>query len=309
MKRFWGSILFLMLAAVPLLSYAAGLVPCGGYGEPACQMCYAVELVNRVISWLVLILGTVAAIIIVYAGFKLVTSGGNRHAKEDAKSMISNMIIGYVIVLAGWLLVDTGMKALLIDGETRLGMWNELSCMAQPNPDGASYSPTTFDPNGEIPGNRVVVTPGYTYVTGGTGGSLSGGGAGGGAGGGVQCSASNSACSVAALQSAGLTPVQANVMSCIAMTESSGIPSTPPYNETHPGSNSTACGTFQITRTTWRGNPPPGACNDWRSNCQRAQCNIQTMVRLVRANGYSDWTCPNCNNKAASCVRAYGGRM
>lgn len=309
MKRFWGSILFLMLAAVPLLSYAAGLVPCGGEGEPACQMCYVVELVNRVISWLVLILGTIAAIIIVYAGFKLVTSGGNRHAKEDAKSMISNMIIGYVIVLAGWLLIDTGMRTLLLDGETRLGMWNELSCMAQPNPAAGTFTPRTFDPNGEIPGNRVVVTPGYTYVTGGTGGSLSGGGSGGGAGGGVQCSPSNSACSVAALQAAGLTPVQANVMSCIAMTESSGNPNTPPYNVTNPGSNSTACGTFQITRTTWRGNPPPGACNDWRSNCQRAQCNIQMMVRLVRARGYADWTCPGCNNRAASCVRAYGGRM
>jgi uncharacterized membrane protein YgcG len=114
-------------------------------------MCYVVELVNRVISWLVLILGTVAAIIIVYAGFKLVTSGGNRHAKEDAKSMITNMIIGYVIVLAGWLLVDTGMKALLLDGETRLGMWNELSCMAQPSPSGRTYTPEMFEPDTSLP--------------------------------------------------------------------------------------------------------------------------------------------------------------
>ncbi len=132
MKRFWGSVLFLALAAVPLLSYAAGLVPCGGHDEPACQTCYVVQLINGVIAWLVMILGTVAAIIIVYAGFKLVTSGGNRHAKEEAKSLITNLIIGYVIVLAGWLLVDTGMKMLLIDGETRLGMWNQLSCQVQP---------------------------------------------------------------------------------------------------------------------------------------------------------------------------------
>ncbi len=305
MKRFWGSVLFLVLAAVPLFTFAAGLVPCGGADEPACQTCHVVQLVNGVISWLVLILGTVAAIIIVYAGFKLVMSGGNRHAKEEAKSMLSNMIIGYVIVLAGWLLVDTGMKALLADGETKLGMWNQLSCYKQPEPKDKTFSPENFAPDTTIPGNRVVVTPGYTYIDGGTGGTASRGGA----GGGVQCSPSNSACSVAALQAAGLTPVQANVMSCIAMTESSGDPSTPPHNETNPGSGSTACGTFQILKSTWNGNPPPGSCNDWRSNCQKAQCNIQMMVRLVRASGYSSWTCPNCNKKAASCVSAYGGRI
>lgn len=108
-----------------------------------------------------MILGTVAAIIIVYAGFKLVTSGGNRHAKEDAKSMISNMIIGYVIVLAGWLLIDTGMRMLLLDGGTRLGVWNQLSCQVQP---GATTGVVTrtgeIDVNVEDPGTGVIADPG-----------------------------------------------------------------------------------------------------------------------------------------------------
>jgi hypothetical protein len=151
MKRFWGVLFFLVLIVVPLFTYAAGLVPCGGPNEPACQTCHVIELVNRVVSWLVLILGTVAAIIIVYAGFKLVTSGGNRHAKEDAKSMISNMIIGYCIVLAGWLLVDTGMKMLLTDGETVLGVWNQVSCTDQPEPKSRSFTPTVFEPDTSIP--------------------------------------------------------------------------------------------------------------------------------------------------------------
>ncbi len=152
MKRFWGSILFLVLVAVPLFTYAAGLVPCGNLAnnEVPCQACHVVELVNRVVSWIVIILGTVAAVIIVYAGFKLVTSGGNKHAKEEAKSMINNMLIGYVIVLAGWLLVDTGMKMLLTDGETRLGMWNQVSCTMQPDVgDGVTYTPEMFEPNQE----------------------------------------------------------------------------------------------------------------------------------------------------------------
>jgi Type IV secretion system pilin len=109
-----------------------GLVPCGRDGQEPCQTCHVVVLVNDVIKFLLYILGVVAAIIIVYAGARLVFSGGNRSAMEEAKSMISSMIIGYVIILAGWLLVDTGMKMLLTDGATKLGVWNQVSCVAQP---------------------------------------------------------------------------------------------------------------------------------------------------------------------------------
>ncbi len=124
------------LLVTPYLAFGAGLVPCGGPGEPVCQSCHVVELVNRVVTWLVMFLGTIAAIIIVYAGFKLVTSGGSSHAKEDAKALIQNMFIGYVIVLAGWLLIDTAMKMLLVDGETALGVWNQVECVAQRNSQG-----------------------------------------------------------------------------------------------------------------------------------------------------------------------------
>jgi hypothetical protein len=103
-------------------------------------------MVNSVVTWLVGILGTIAAIVIVYAGFKLVTSGGNSHAKEEAKELIQNMFIGYVIILAGWLLVDTGMKMLLTDGETALGMWNQVSCVDQARYTPAGYrEPDPFD--------------------------------------------------------------------------------------------------------------------------------------------------------------------
>lgn len=146
MSRFLMLLLIGWLAIAPTLAFGAGLVPCGGEGEPACQTCHVVELVNGVIEWLVLILGTIAAIIIVYAGFKLVMSGGNRHAMEEAKSLINNMLIGYVIVLAGWLLVDTGMKMLLTDGETALGMWNQVSCTIQPTVSSQTYRPEMFQP-------------------------------------------------------------------------------------------------------------------------------------------------------------------
>jgi hypothetical protein len=67
----------------------------------------------------------------VTAGFNLVTSSGNVAAKAKAKSMITNAFVGFVIVLASWLLVDLGMKMLVSDdgdAAVKLGVWNEVEC-------------------------------------------------------------------------------------------------------------------------------------------------------------------------------------
>ncbi len=294
MKRRLASLYVLLLLLVPVLASARGLVPCGGEGEPVCDTCTLMQLINNVIAWLVAILGTIAAIIIVYAGFKLVTAGGNGHVREEAKEMITNILIGYTIVLAGWLVIDTALKALLNEGT--FGVWNEVQCYAPITPTDAPdwRSPDeVYEPNDGLPVSRdrqdVYIGPGTNVSSGGTG---------------VLCPPASRACGVTALQRYGLTESQARVMSCIAMTESSGNPSTPPYNQNNPGSNSTACGTFQIVGSTWR-QYARGTCADHRSNCQNAQCNAQVMAALVRANGYNDWTCPNCNRKAASCVSRY----
>ncbi len=290
MRRLFFAFALLGVLAVPYAAWAQNFVPCGGDDQPSCQTCHVVELLNNVTDWLIIILGTVAAIIIVYAGFKLVTAGGNSGVRADAKEMLINLLIGYVIVLAGWLLVDTAMRA-LINTDT-LGVWNQIQCTNQPVPT----SGTAFRPEDELDvvtsrdrQDVIVTRPDGSVVSGGSG---------------VLCPPASPACSVSALQRYGLTASQAAVMSCIAMTESSGNPSTPPYNIANPGSNSTACGTFQIVGTTWR-RYATGACADHRSNCQNAQCNAQVMAALVRANGYRDWTCPNCNSRAAACVSRY----
>ncbi len=163
MSRISALILVLWLSFVPTFAFGAGLVPCGGEDEEPCQTCHVVQLVNGVVEWLVLILGTIAAIIIVYAGFKLVMSGGNQHAMQDAKELINNMLIGFGIVLAGWLLIDTGMKLLLMDGETPLGVWNQVSCTTQPTLAEQTYTPDMFEPSLENPNPYVpVYVGGYT---------------------------------------------------------------------------------------------------------------------------------------------------
>lgn len=138
MKRKNLYIVFAILFVTPLVALAAGLVPCSGVdpatGVPDCQMCYFVDLMQNVVGWLVMILSIVVALIFVSAGIKLVTSGGNPGEKQAAKSMMVNATIGFIIVLAAWLLIDYGMKALLAGGtgSTKIGPWNSIQCVDQP---------------------------------------------------------------------------------------------------------------------------------------------------------------------------------
>jgi hypothetical protein len=338
-KLLFGLVLCCSLFLMPAATQAAGLVPCGGAApEQPCQSCDVVKLENNVVGWLVMILGILAAIVIVYAGVKLVTSGGNRHAMEEAKGMINNIIIGYLIVLAAWLMIDYGLKALLDTGT--FGVWNEVKCEQQRvaasttpmtlvwtapamslagvdgwNTTGGANAPATAacevitaGPVGtpvtscvgkiadcqSVGGSASVSTDGKT-VTCASAQHMTGGVASGPL---PQCLSSNGACSVSALMAAGLNSVQANVMSCIAVTESSGNPSI-------RNSSGSACGTFQILSGTWAG-AASGACKDF-SNCTNAACNAQTMAYLVTHNSYRDWTCANCNSKANSCINKYGG--
>ena len=271
-----------------------GFVPCSGEG---CSACHFVILANTIIKWLITISFLLFAILAVMAGFKLVTSGGNPSARSAAKSSFTNAFIGLIIIMAAWLAVDTllrgllGKDGVLSDGQVSgYGPWSQVQCASQ----NSVSNNTTFGEFGTdityVPGEPMQNSSAPPY----SGGPLG------------QCPVSNLSCSPAALTTRGFTPTQANVMSCIALTESSGNPATPPYNIAHPSVNSTACGLFQITRSTWEGNAT-GACKDFASNCRSAPCNIQTAKKLVDQSGYTPWTCKGCNNKAQHCISQYGG--
>ncbi len=102
-----------------------GLVPCDGSPENPCDACALVTLADTLISFLFTVLTLIVVLMIVYTGFKLVVSQGDPGAWSGAKSMFTNVVIGFVIILAAWLIVDTFMKV-LVGGEGGFGPWNEL---------------------------------------------------------------------------------------------------------------------------------------------------------------------------------------
>jgi hypothetical protein len=105
--------------ALPILASAAGLVPCGGRGEPECGLEHLIGLGNNIITFLIGLATLVAVILLAIGGFKLVISQGNPGAMEDAKKRIWNVLIGFLIILLAWLVVETILTLLTGGGFER----------------------------------------------------------------------------------------------------------------------------------------------------------------------------------------------
>jgi len=76
--------------------------------ENSCGLNYLMQMVNKIINYVLIILATpLFVLIIVYVGFLFLTSGGDSGKVTKAKTIIKNAIIGYIIALAAWLIVKT----------------------------------------------------------------------------------------------------------------------------------------------------------------------------------------------------------
>ncbi len=122
-----------------------------------CSACNLADMANIIIKWLFGIVFMIFAVLMVIAGFGLVTSGGNTTALQEAKSKFTNAMIGLLIMMSAWLVVDTIMKGVVGGGETGAaigeiagwGPWSEVKCMTQtktvkPSPDSTAAVTGTY---------------------------------------------------------------------------------------------------------------------------------------------------------------------
>lgn len=88
--------------STPPMIYS-GLIPCGFTGAPPCDFDMLIVLINRVVDFLLFVIAfPVVAVVVAWAGVKLLLSGGNSGAKEQAKSMMSHVIVGLILALLAW---------------------------------------------------------------------------------------------------------------------------------------------------------------------------------------------------------------
>src|SRR3989344_6458441 len=96
---------------------AGSLIICDGVDEPYTYR-HLIELVVVLINNLVLISTLLAVMVFIWAGIKLMSSGGNESAMKEAKTMFTKVLIGYLWILAAWLVVYTITNVLLNTGYT-----------------------------------------------------------------------------------------------------------------------------------------------------------------------------------------------
>ena len=107
-------LLVLFILVVPFFT-SAKLVTCDG---PDCDFDKFIEMINGIINWIIGIATVIFTISAVWGGFLYVTSGMNPGNKEKAKGILWNTLIGFVIILVGWVIVYTILYALVPENST-----------------------------------------------------------------------------------------------------------------------------------------------------------------------------------------------
>ncbi len=97
---------------LPGLALAAGLVPCGGPTEGPCTIESAFVMLARIIGMLHAFAGMVAVFFIVWRAQEMMTSAGNTEAYGAAKKGLTNAVVGMVITLTSFLLVNQIIKVI-----------------------------------------------------------------------------------------------------------------------------------------------------------------------------------------------------
>ena len=138
-------VIFVFAFAFPLVASAqlGGLVPCEGTD---CGPCHVVLLGQNIISFLIGVSVFIAVGLFVYAGFIMVTAGGDPGKVSRSKGIFASVAIGLILVLVAWLAIDTLMKNLF--NQDAFGPWNKLECSIQPD--------VTFVREGSAPGADPV---------------------------------------------------------------------------------------------------------------------------------------------------------
>jgi len=113
---------FLVLLLLPLVAFAAPIVPCGiddavargldaSYAAP-CGFNHFLIGINNVINFLIMIGGSIAAIVFAWAGILILTAGANESQMKKGREMFMPVVWGFVWMLSAWLLVKMVLTGL-----------------------------------------------------------------------------------------------------------------------------------------------------------------------------------------------------
>ena len=105
MQRFKKIAILVSMLIAPILSLAAPIVPC----TDDCQYGAFLTLIHNFVQFVLFKLAVpIAAIMFAYAGFLMVTAGGEAaSARTKAKTIFTNAVIGLALAAGAWLIITT----------------------------------------------------------------------------------------------------------------------------------------------------------------------------------------------------------
>jgi len=144
------------------------IVQCGlGTGDAAvnCEACHLAQLIQNIINFAIGLSIPIAAVLFAWAGILYFTSGANPSNKEHAKKIFGSALLGFLIAITGWLVVNTVLHALLDGGQvfTNGSSWFTVQCSTGNRPVSGDISKVI---NSVLPG---VNTAPPVNVNGGSG--------------------------------------------------------------------------------------------------------------------------------------------
>jgi len=88
---------------------AAGLIPCSGVD---CRPCHILVLIVNLVSFMLKsIVAPLAGLMFLVGGIMIVSDGGSGNRMKKGKEIIKNTLIGAVIALSAWAIVNTLIMA------------------------------------------------------------------------------------------------------------------------------------------------------------------------------------------------------
>lgn len=130
-KLLLSLLVIFLFSTFALPANAGGLVPCGGPGEEMCTLCDFFKLGQNIINFLLEDVALpLTTVMIAVGGVTLAISGGSPKRLELGKKILTSAVIGLIVVLASWLIINTIIN-LLSGGEQPTGFpwpWNEIQC-------------------------------------------------------------------------------------------------------------------------------------------------------------------------------------
>lgn len=126
-------ILIILGLATPLAAMAGNfsgpLVSCGREGQSMCTLCDLFTMVQTIIDFVSLGITVLVVVFITFGGFMILLAGANPGNLETGKKIITNAVIGVIIALLAWTVINMVFNTFVGKSDAFPAPWNKIECV------------------------------------------------------------------------------------------------------------------------------------------------------------------------------------